>query len=85
TRQDVRRLRSFVKERGLPLQLKWRYMNLPGALGWFIRMRLLKASHIDRRSALVADRLVGLFAILDRLPLPLGQNMLLEFEYGRKQ
>jgi hypothetical protein len=57
----------------------FRPFNPIGALGWFVRMRLLRAQSIPAADAYRFDRLMPLLRKLDRLPVPFGQNLLLAF------
>lgn len=61
----------------------YRPFNPVGALGWFVRMRLLKRSQIPAADIERVDSLVPLLRQLDRLPLRFGQNLLLSFQKCR--
>ncbi len=53
-----------------------RYMNLPGALGWWWQGRVLKRSQLSASKARLFNRLVPIFSALERLvPVPLGQSV----------
>jgi SAM-dependent methyltransferase len=52
-----------------------RYVNPVGALGWAVRMRLLRQREWPSRSFRTFDRLVPLFRHLDRLGLPFGLSV----------
>lgn len=55
-----------------------RYVNLPGIVPWFVAGRVLRSRGLDARAVSLYDRWVvpWLFALEDRLPPPLGQNLL---------
>ncbi|HET9957756.1 MAG TPA: class I SAM-dependent methyltransferase [Polyangiaceae bacterium] len=56
---------------------EWRHLNVPGALGWFLKMRLLGRTELDARDVSRVARLIPLIRRLDRLRLPFGQSVLL--------
>lgn len=63
-----------------PLKLvTYRPFNPVGAVGWFLRMRMLKRPAIPDRDVERFDSLVPLLRKLDRLPMGFGQNLLMSF------
>jgi SAM-dependent methyltransferase len=52
-----------------------RYVNPVGALGWAVRMRLLRQREWPSRSFRTFDRLVPVFRRLDSLQLPFGLSV----------
>lgn len=82
--RDRRRFEAFIAERGLKLRFtRFRYLNLPGAFAWFIKMRLLSAPGIRRQDAMLADALINWFALFDGLRPPLGQSLVFELQKER--
>jgi len=57
----------------------YRTFNPIGALGWFLRMRLLKRSRIPEGDIKRFDNLVPFLRQLDHLPFGFGQNLLISF------
>jgi SAM-dependent methyltransferase len=58
----------------------YRPFNPVGALGWLVRMRLLRQSQISEQDVERVDRLVPLLRQLDRVSFGFGQNLLLAFK-----
>ncbi len=52
-----------------------RRVNPVGAIGWFVRVRLLRQSEWPSRSFRLFDRLIPVLRPLDRVPLPLGLSL----------
>ena len=72
--KDRSRLDSIESE-GARLALReFRHVNLPGAFGWYIKMRLLGATSVNRRDAAIVGRLLPVIEAIDRLRLPFGQS-----------
>ena len=58
-----------------------RYMNLPGAFGWFLNYRILKLAYPPEGAVGLFDRLVPTIRTLERwLPPPFGQSLVLKAE-----
>lgn len=58
-----------------------RYMNLPGAFGWFLNYRILKLAYPPEGAVGLFDRLVpAIRAVERRLPPPFGQSLVLKAE-----
>ena len=80
TRADRIRLSTALAADSKPLALvAFRPFNPVGALGWFVRMRLLRAERIPAADAARFDRLLPVLRVLDRLHVPFGQNLLMAF------
>lgn len=63
-----------------PLELAtYRAFNPVGAIGWFLRMRMLRRSQIPVVDIERFDSLVPILRQLDRLPFGFGQNLLISF------
>ena len=78
SRKDIHRIRTkFCIERQMYRRLSYRYLNPIGAIGWFIKMRLLKQKEILLKDALRMDKLIAYIKWLDHLPLFFGQSMLI--------
>ena len=52
-----------------------RGMNLAGIPGWFLSGRVLKRRQLSAAQVRLYDRLVPLFRLEDRLPLPVAMNL----------
>ncbi len=78
TQADRRRICRHLHVAELPLSMRcYRMLNPIGALGWFVKMRLLKKRHIAPQDAAMVERLVPLFSVTDALRLPFGQTALI--------
>jgi len=79
-RSDCRRL-ARIESEGAVLELRTaQYVNIPGAFGWALIMRLLGRTSISRRDADIVGRLVPVIKVLDRLRLPFGQSVVLAWQ-----
>ena len=76
TDADRRRIARHI--RPLPLEMvRWHRLNPIGALGWFVKMRLLRQRRIRSADAAMAERLLPLIKLTQSLPLPFGQSLLM--------
>lgn len=73
-RYTARTLRARLESAGFEI-VTLRRVNPVGAIGWFIRVRLLRQSEWPSRSFRLFDRLTPLLRPLDRLRLPLGLSL----------
>jgi SAM-dependent methyltransferase len=81
TRADRTRLTVGLEERNIPLRFKsYSTKNPVGALGWLVKMRLLGARAIDPNDVKRVEVLVPLLRLLDPLPVPFGQNLVMVLE-----
>lgn len=85
-RYDQARIRAF-KERlakdGVNLRLVGsRHYNPVGALGWFVKMKLLKRKHIKYADVKTMEILVPFLSKLDSFDFGLGQNFVFVFQKG---
>jgi len=77
---DRLRLTHELSSGTAPMKLvAFRHFNPVGAMGWFLRMRMLKKREIPAGDIERLDSLVPLLQPLDRLPLGFGQNLLFAF------
>ena len=73
-RNDILRLKR-VESAGAALQLRHvRFVNLPGALGWLVKMRLLARNSVSSIDATIVGSIVPLIRAIDTLRLPFGQS-----------
>ena len=82
-RADARRLMRLESEDTVLELRQFRYVNMPGALGWFLKMRVLESTSIQSKDAEIVGRLVPVIRMLDALHLPLGQNAVLVWQRTR--
>jgi SAM-dependent methyltransferase len=81
TRADRTRLAVGLEERKVPLRIKsYTPKNPVGALGWLLKMRILGARAVDPNDVQKVEFLVPLLRLLDPLPLPFGQNLVMVLE-----
>lgn len=60
------------------LNLKWisyKYFNPIGAIGWFLKMKLMGQTTIKKQDAMIMNSLIPFIAWLDYIPLPFGQSI----------
>lgn len=76
---DRSRLGQLGARIGLPLRV-YKYVNAPGAVGWFLRMRLLKKTRIDPADVKASELLLPLIRAFDRLPWPFGQSAVIAMQ-----
>lgn len=77
---DKIRLCTELARGSTPLELaEYRPFNPVGAVGWFLRMRMLKRTNIPTSDVERFDGLVPLLRRLDGLPFGFGQNLLISF------
>ncbi|EPG65528.1 GtrA-like protein [Leptospira wolffii serovar Khorat str. Khorat-H2] len=80
---DKKRIVSLLKKEFPKATLKiWKPFNPVGALGWFIRMRLFRATKIKLSDAMIMDSLIPFLKPFDYLPLPVGQAIFLAIRKG---
>lgn len=73
-------LKRWEKTISSEYNVKWLnkdFFNPIGAVGWFIKMKLLNQNQIKKQDAMIMNSLIPFIAWLDYLPLPFGQSMLL--------
>jgi hypothetical protein len=81
TRADRTRLEVGLEERRVPLRItRYAAKNPVGALGWLVKMRLFGARAIDPNDVKKVEALVPFLRLLDPLPLPFGQNLVMVLE-----
>jgi len=81
TSADRTRLQVGLEERGIPLRFKsYRRKNPIGALGWLVKMRWLGARAVDPNDVGKVEMLVPYLRLLDPLPMPFGQNLVMVLE-----
>jgi SAM-dependent methyltransferase len=73
-RYTARALRTRLDDAGFEI-VTLRRVNPIGAIGWFVRVRLLRQSEWPSRSFRLFDRLTPVLRPLDRVPLPLGLSL----------
>ncbi|MDH4225710.1 MAG: class I SAM-dependent methyltransferase [Deltaproteobacteria bacterium] len=76
-KKDIRRV-----ARGLP-QAKLThlaYFNPVGALGWWVKYKLMKSHTISENDSKLMDTLIPFIKWTDLLPLPFGQSLIFTFE-----
>ncbi|MCG6142075.1 class I SAM-dependent methyltransferase [Leptospira mtsangambouensis] len=77
SRTDIKRWESALEKN---LKIKWlekSYFNPIGAIGWFVKMKLMNQKAIKKQDAMIMNSLIPFIAWLDYLPLPFGQSMIL--------
>ena len=78
TRRDIARIRTkFCIKNRMYKSVSWKYFNPIGALGWFLKMKLMKQKEILLKDAFRMDKLIGYIKWLDALPFFWGQSMLI--------
>lgn len=77
-RSDVRRITNKLEGEGFSVKvIDKSFFNPIGALGWFLKMKLLRKQRIDPKDAMLMNSIVPFVAWLDYLPLGFGQSMLI--------
>jgi SAM-dependent methyltransferase len=80
TAKDKFRLSQSPND-GARLKLReFRFVNLPGAFGWFAKMRVLGSTRISSDDAAIVGRLIPLIRALDKLRLPIGQSAVMAWQ-----
>ncbi len=75
---DIKRIEMILLSSKINFQkLKSSYFNPVGAVGWFTKMKLLRIEKINKSDAMTMNALIPFISILDYLPLPFGQSMLI--------
>jgi SAM-dependent methyltransferase len=77
---DRRRLEQIVNGDARLLLREFRYVNAPGALGWFLRMKLLGNTRVRDSDVATVERLLPLIKLLDTFRLPFGQSVLIALQ-----
>ena len=66
---------------GAKLALReFRHVNLLGAFGWFVKMRVFGHTKISKGDAAAVGRLMPLIKLMDRLHLPVGQSVVMAWQ-----
>lgn len=75
SKYDKKRIADFLAYRQIRAKItEFRYFNPVGALGWYIKMVVLKNTRVKKSDAMVMDRLITVLSLLDHVPFPFGQN-----------
>lgn len=75
---DRTRLEGMLRERRIRLSITaFTHRNPLGALGWLVNMRWLKRDALPPTQLRTLERLVPLLRLLDPVPFPIGQSLLL--------
>ncbi len=78
---DRLRLSDEIKIQNLPLRLhQYRYYNPVGAIGWLLKMKILKQDHIKMSDVKKMEALVPYLKKLDLINFGFGQNLLMAFQ-----
>jgi SAM-dependent methyltransferase len=78
--KDRNRLRRIVNGDAELTLREFRYVNVPGALGWFVRMKLLGNTRVRDRDVAMVERLLPVIRLLDTFKLPFGQSVLIALQ-----
>jgi len=57
--------------------IRYSFFNPVGAVGWFVKMKLLGNEAIKVQDAMLMNTLIPYISILDYIPLPFGQSILI--------
>ena len=80
-KEDKLRLINSLQKNSIPFRFsKYTYMNPVGAIGWYLKMRLLKQKEIQVKDSMMMNTLIPFLKHLDHLPLPFGQSILIVIE-----
>jgi putative flippase GtrA len=78
SKKDLIRITNYLNMNNINYRLlESSYFNPIGAVGWFIKMKILKNKQINPRDAMIMNSLIPFVSWLDLLPLGFGQSMLL--------
>jgi SAM-dependent methyltransferase len=77
---DRQRFRRIVNGDAELALREFRYVNVPGALGWFLRMRLLGNTRVRDSDVATVERLLPVIRLLDNFKLPFGQSVLIALQ-----
>lgn len=78
SRLDRTRLEGMLRERRIQLTITdFSHRNPVGALGWLVNMRWLKRASVPPTQLRTLERLVPLLRLLDPIPFPIGQSLVL--------
>jgi SAM-dependent methyltransferase len=81
SRADRTRLATMLESRKIPLRFKsYSARNPVGALGWLVRYRVLGSLEVDARDVKKVESLVPFLRLLDPLPIPFGQHVVMVLE-----
>ena len=75
SKKDKIRISEFLS---LEFKFKWldySYYNPIGAIGWLIKMKLLRTQSIKKRDAMLMNSIIPFVSFLDHLPLGFGQSL----------
>jgi SAM-dependent methyltransferase len=78
--EDRERLRRVVNGSGCLELREFRYVNVIGALGWFVKMRLFRQVSVNSRDTALVERLLPVNKLVDALRPPFGQSALIALE-----
>lgn len=77
---DRRRFRKLCATKpNISLEL-FKFFNPIGAIGWLLKMVILKNKTISQTDARMSERLVPLYRAIDFLPTPFGQSAIIVFK-----
>jgi SAM-dependent methyltransferase len=80
-KNDVTRLNELIKQDQLPLKLvSYRLHNPIGFFAWLVKMRICKAKEITQKDIRINELLMPIIALIDKIPLGVGQSMLFIFQ-----
>lgn len=82
-RSDRKRFERLINDEPSLALREYRYVNSVGALGWFIKMRLLGRRSVSASDAALVQRLLPAINIIDALGMPFGQSVILALERVR--
>ncbi|TGM11972.1 methyltransferase [Leptospira selangorensis] len=74
---DRKRIESLLVSEFPESKLElWRPFNIVGAIGWFVKMRIFRASNIKVSDALIMDSIIPFLKPLDYIPFGFGQTII---------
>ncbi|MCM8819720.1 MAG: hypothetical protein NC925_02880 [Candidatus Omnitrophica bacterium] len=77
-KKDKVRIVNYLTEKGMNVKsIKFDYFNPVGALGWFVKMKVLKMDKIAKKDAMIMNSIIPFIGWLDYLPFGFGQSMLI--------
>ena len=75
-KSDISRIKKSLLTSSIPFEFKKAsYFNPIGALGWLVKMKLMRIDKINKRDAMTMNALIPFISVLDYLPLPFGQSL----------
>lgn len=72
---DYFRIKRMLKTESRGTLAHYKFYNLFGAIGWFIKMKILNQSEIRKSDVFFMNSLIPYLSKLDFFPLPVGQNI----------